>query len=209
MDPVDELVLTILSQSTADTNSLPAFESLLNRFKNWDAVRTARVSSIASAIKRAGLANQKAPRIKRLLAELKKQHGRITLDHLNEMSDREARDYLTSFDGVGPKTAACVLLFACGRPVLPVDTHVHRVSQRLHLIAPQTPADAAHELLQDQLDDGDVLDFHVLLVRHGRACCDARRPRCNECVLVARCPGSTAFRDAGATAQRKSRRAGG
>lgn len=201
LDPLGELIFTILSQSTADTNSVPAFEALVARFDgDWEAVRRARVSSIAAAIRRAGLANQKAPRIKALLDALPRPAGRPTLD-LASMSDEEAVAYLTSFDGVGLKTAACVLLFACGRPVLPVDTHVHRVSQRLGLIGPKVTPLAAHALLQSQVADRDVLDFHVLLVKHGRACCRARKPRCTACPLLELCPTGPALLAAGQTAE--------
>ncbi len=187
LDPLAELILTILSQSTSDRNSRPAYETLLERFDDWDALRKARVGGIAKAIRRAGLANQKAPRIKQLLQRLHREHGATTLDHLEAMTDDEARAYLASFEGVGPKTAACVLLFACGRPVLPVDTHVHRLSKRLQLIDSKTTAAAAHDLLQRQLRDSEVLDFHVLLIKHGRSVCKAISPHCRDCVLLDRC----------------------
>lgn len=191
LDPLGEFVFTILSQSTADTNSRPAYEKLVDRFDNdWDRVRRARVTSIASAIRSAGLANQKAPRIKALLNRLHRQHGATTLDHIHELDDRQAVEYLTSFDGVGPKTAACVLMFACRRPVLPVDTHVHRLAIRLGLIEQRVSADAAHTVLQAKLRPHQVLDFHVLLIRHGRTICRARRPTCHDCPLLDRCPAA-------------------
>jgi len=180
-------VLTILSQNTSDANSFRAYEALVKRFGDWDRLRRARVGSIAAAIRPAGLADQKAPRIKQVLAELHREQGRTTLDQLAAMTDAEAKAYLTAFHGVGPKTAACVLLFACGRPVLPVDTHVHRVTGRLGMIAHGTTADKAHEILQAQLAADQVLDFHILLIRHGRRTCRASRPRCEGCALLDLC----------------------
>ncbi len=188
LDPLDELVLTILSQHTSDTNSLRGFHSLLARFGSLEHVRRSPLRDIRTAIQTAGLANQKAPRIKNLLDRLHREQGKLSLDHLKQYTDDEAIDYLTSFDGVGRKTAACVLLFACNRPVLPVDTHVYRVSQRLSLIDGRTTADQAHDLLQARLPDDMVLDFHMLMVRHGRQTCRARSPRCDQCVLRKRCP---------------------
>jgi len=187
LDPVGELVLTILSQNTSDANSFRAYESLVKRFGDWDRLRRARVGSIAAAIRPAGLADQKAPRIKQVLGELYREQGRTTLDQLATMTDAEAKAYLIAFHGVGPKTAACVLLFACGRPVLPVDTHVHRVAGRLGMIDARTNADKAHDLLQAQLAPEQVLDFHVLLIRHGRRTCRAIRPRCDGCALLDVC----------------------
>ncbi len=188
LDPLEELIFTILSQSTTDTNSERAFTALRKRFPDWEQLRRARVASITAAIRQAGLANQKAPRIKRILSELHKRHGIASLDHLEDMNDAEAVEYLTAFDGVGPKTAACVLLFACRRPVLPVDTHVHRVSGRLGLIGPRVTAHQAHDELGAMVAPRLVLDFHVLLIRHGRTTCKAQRPRCDDCVLRQRCP---------------------
>lgn len=188
LDPLSELVFTVLSQNTSDRNSEAAYQSLTLRFPDWDQVRRARVKSIANTIRHGGLADQKAPRIKQILKQIHAEQGTLSLDHLDEMTDDEAVEYLVAFDGVGRKTAACVLLFACRRPVLPVDTHVHRVSQRLGLIGPKTTADQAHDLLQAELPDALVLDFHVQLIRHGRTTCKAQRPRCESCVLRESCP---------------------
>jgi len=200
LDPLGELIFTILSQSTADANSYPAYQALTERFPNWEAVRKAPVASIAQTIRRAGLSNQKAPRIKQILNEIYLERRRLSLDHLAEMTDAEAQTYLMSFAGVGPKTAACVLLFACARPVLPVDTHVHRLARRLALIGPRVGANQSHALLQAQVADRHVLDFHVLLVRHGRTICKALRPRCKECVLLDGCPTGKELIASGLTA---------
>lgn len=188
LDPLSELVFTILSQHTSDRNTYPAFQSFRRRFSTWDAARRAPVRSIAASVRSAGLADQKAPRIKRVLQEIHEQHGVTSLDVLNDIPTEEAARYLGSFHGVGPKTVACVLLFACGRPVLPVDTHVYRVSKRLGLLAANDTAEKAHEVLGRLVPDRLVLDFHMLQLRHGRKVCRAQNPRCAECVLVDGCP---------------------
>lgn len=185
---LDELVATILSQNTSDANSGAAFDELERRLPNWDAVRRAPVRRIAKAIRQAGLSNSKAPRIKAILQQIYDQRGELSLEFLHDMPAREALEYLVSFSGVGPKTAACVLLFACRKPVLPVDTHVHRVSLRLGLIGPRTSAEKAHEQLAQLVPPRLVLDFHIQLIRHGRRCCTARRPKCEHCPLVDLCP---------------------
>ena len=205
LDPLGELIFTILSQSTADANSYPAYQALTDRFPSWNAVRKAPVAAIAQTIRRAGLSNQKAPRIKRILNQIYRERRRLSLEHLAEMTDAEATSYLMSFVGVGPKTAACVLLFACARPVLPVDTHVHRLGQRLGLIGPRVGANQAHALLQAQVADRHVLDFHVLLVRHGRTICKALRPRCKQCVLLSGCPTGKELIASGLTAAEEPR----
>ncbi|MCL4195427.1 MAG: endonuclease III [Thermoguttaceae bacterium] len=185
---LDELVATILSQNTSDANSTAAFASLERQFADWDAVRTAPVKRIARAIRCGGLAEQKAPRIKAILQQIHDRHGSLSLEMLREMPACKALEYLRGFKGVGPKTAACVLLFACRQPVLPVDTHVHRVSRRLGLIAPEADAARAHDLLALLVPAARVLEFHIQLIRHGRKTCAARRPDCEHCVLADLCP---------------------
>ncbi len=185
---LDELVATILSQNTSDTNSGAAFDALRRRFPDWEAVRRARPARIAKAIRKAGLSNQKAPRIKAILQHLHRERGELSLEFLHDLPTPEAADYLGRFPGVGPKTVACVLLFACRKPVLPVDTHVHRVSLRLGLIAPRTTAEKAHEELSRLVPPRQVLEFHIQLIRHGRKTCAARKPQCEECPLLDLCP---------------------
>lgn len=185
---LDELVAAILSQNTSDANSHAAFQELLARLKDWDAVRRAPAGRIARAIRRAGLSNVKAPRIKAILQEVQRQRGALSLEFLRGTPTPEAAQYLAKFPGVGPKTAACVLLFACRKPVLPVDTHVLRLSQRLGLIGPRTGAALAHASLGRLVPPRLVLDFHIQLIRHGRAVCSARRPRCEDCRLLDLCP---------------------
>lgn len=194
---LDELVASILSQNTADANSGPAFDELCRRFGGWDAVREAPVSQIASAIRRAGLAQIKAPRIKAILQHLHAERGEMSLEFLRQWPAGAVMEYLTQFPGVGPKTAACVLLFACGQPVLPVDTHVHRVSQRLGLIGPRVGAAAAHQALGQRVPAMWVLEFHIQLIRHGRSRCRARSPRCPGCPLFNLCPHGISRRHKG------------
>jgi endonuclease-3 len=185
---LDELVATILSQNTSDSNSDAAFEELRRRFAGWEAVRRAPAARIARAIRQAGLSNLKAARIKAILQEVYEDRGEVSLDFLRSRPTAEALAYLRKFSGVGPKTAACVLLFACRKPVLPVDTHVHRVSRRLGLIRPRTGAAKAHEELARLVPPRRVLEFHIQLIRHGRTVCSARNPQCEDCPLVDLCP---------------------
>lgn len=185
---LDELIATILSQNTTDSNSGAAFDELRRCFRNWEAVRRAPLERIADAIRVAGLANQKAPRIKAVLQRLRDERGELSLEFLHERPLEEACEYLRQFPGVGPKTIACVLLFACRKPILPVDTHVHRVSQRLGLIGARTNEAKAHEELAKLVPANRVLEFHIQLIRHGREVCSARRPQCAECALIDLCP---------------------
>lgn len=187
-EPLAELVSTILSQHTSDTNTERAFAGLMATFGSWEAVAEAPVPAIAEAIRSGGLAQVKAPRIKQVLRTIRDQHGAYSLAFLNELPVGEARAYLTALGGVGPKTAACVLLFACGMPALPVDTHVHRVSRRLGLIGPKVGEAAAHRELEAIVPAADVYAFHMLLIRHGRQVCKAPRPRCEVCPLADVCP---------------------
>lgn len=187
-DLVGGLVATILSQNTSDLNSGRAFASLKAAYPGgWDDVRTASVSRVADAIRCGGLADTKAPRIQAVLQDIYERTGRTNLDHLTEWDDARIKTYLRSFHGVGAKTAACLLMFNLGRPVLAVDTHVHRVAGRLGLIGPKVNADRAHDELQALLDDDRVYSFHVHLIEHGRRVCHARRPECPRCPLQKEC----------------------
>jgi endonuclease III len=187
-DPLDELILTVLSQHTSDLNADRAFRSLRAAFPTWKAVVGARSDAVADAIRSGGLANTKAPRIQAILREVRRREGAFDLSSLTEMTDREARDYLTSLPGIGPKTAAVVLSFALGRDALPVDTHVHRVSRRLGLIPPRTSAERADRLLHALVPDGLRTQLHVALIRLGREICKAPVPRCRQCPLKDLCP---------------------
>ena len=190
--PVDELVYTVLSQNTADVNTDRSFAELRRRFPTWDQVRDADPDDIAAAIAHGGLSQIKAPRIKAILAALSEHTGRPDLSELDGMTDGTALQYLRSLPGVGPKTAACVLLFSLGRPAMPVDTHVHRVARRLGIIDRLVTAEQAHALLGALAgpDPLDIYALHVDLVRHGRRICHARRPACDRCPLNRFCPSA-------------------
>ncbi len=190
-DPLSELVLTVLSQNTADTNSGRAFVQLLRRFPSWQAIAEAPLAEVIAAIQVGGLAQQKAPRIQAILRAVADRSPEWDLHFLEELPLDEARSWLRALPGVGPKTAACVLLFSLGRPALPVDTHVERVSKRLGLIPEKATADQAHVLLEALVPPGDYYPFHMLLIKHGRRTCIARRPACERCPLVA-CPSRRA-----------------
>jgi endonuclease-3 len=183
LPPVDELVNTILSQNTSDINRDRAFEMLKARFPTWEAVRDADRQAVVEAIRPAGLANQKGPRIQAALRYLTETQGRITLDHLRDMPLEEAKQWLTRINGVGPKTAAIILLFSLGRPAFPVDTHVHRVTRRLGLIGGQTTAEQAHLELERIVPPEDYYAFHLQVIQHGRQVCHARKPACGTCIL--------------------------
>jgi endonuclease-3 len=186
-DPVGALVGTILSQHTSDVNSDRAYRSMRARFPTWQAVREAPEGELADAIRSGGLANVKARRIKLCLDALVERFGGLDLSALVGADLDQARARLRELPGVGPKTAACVLLFSLGRPAIPVDTHVHRVSRRLGLIGPKTSAEAAHVELERLIRPEDAYAFHVGLVRHGRRVCKATRPLCSLCPLTDLC----------------------
>lgn len=187
-DPLGGLVATILSQHTSDTNSARAYARLVERLPTWEQVRDAPTNEVADAIRPGGLADQKAARIQRILREITDQlGGGLSLDALRELPLEEALAYLQRFSGVGPKTAACVLLFSLGRPAFPVDTHVWRVTKRLGLIGSRMSAEAAHETLTRLIPPEQRHTMHVDLVRHGRALCHARRPECPRCLLRPEC----------------------
>ena len=188
VDPLDELILTVLSQHTSDINAERAFAQLREAFPTWDAVVGAGTEAVADAIRSGGLADSKAPRIQAILREVREREGRFDLSALRAMSDAEARSYLTSLPGVGPKTAAVVLSFALGRDAIPVDTHVHRVSKRLGLVPPNSTAEKADRLLHDLVPDGLRTPLHVALIQLGREICKAPTPLCRLCPLKDLCP---------------------
>lgn len=186
-DPLAELVLTVLSQNTADTNSGRAFVQMMRRYPSWDAIAAAPLDELVPTIQSGGLARQKAPRIQAILRAVAERSPGWDLSFLETMPLEEARAWLRALPGVGPKTAACVLLFSLGRPALPVDTHVERVSKRLGLIPAKATAEQAHDLLEALVDPADYYRFHMLLIKHGRRTCAARKPACDRCPILA-CP---------------------
>ena len=190
-DPVAELILTVLSQNTADTNSGRAFVQLLRHYPGWGAVAASPLDELVATIQCGGLAPQKAPRIRAILRAVAERSPAWDLDFLRTAPLEEARAWLRGLPGVGPKTAACVLLFSLGRPALPVDTHVERVAKRLGLIEERLNAEQAHAALEAVVDPARYYRFHMLLIKHGRRTCAARRPACARCPLLA-CPSRTA-----------------
>jgi len=186
-DPLSELIVTILSQNTADVNTERAYAALKQRFPTWEDALAAPVGALAEAIHVAGLANIKAPRIHRILVDLKEERGRLDLGFLADQPVAEARRYLTALHGVGPKTAACVLLFSLHKPALPVDTHVHRVARRVGLVPARASAEQTQDLLEAMLPPNLYYPFHLNMIRHGRTLCLASRPRCSSCPLLPIC----------------------
>ncbi len=187
-EPIDELVATVLSQHTNDVNRDKAFRQLKRRFPNWEQVLHAPTRSIAAAIKPAGLSNQKAPRIKAILQRIvEANEGKLSLNFLAEMPVSEAMDWLKRLPGVGPKTAACVLLFSFGKPVFPVDTHIYRISKRLGWLDEKVSEARANELLDKVVPDEIKYRLHLNMIAHGRKICKPQNPRCNECVLKHLC----------------------
>ena len=190
---VDELILTVLSQATSDTNRDRAFEGLKARFSSWEEVRAAPVIEVADAIRPGGIADVKGARIKRILDEIHAREGSMDLAALMEMSDDEVTDYLCSLPGVGPKTAACVLVFSMGRAAFPIDTHVYRIARRLGWIDPGITAEVAHRSFAPRIPPELRYDLHVALIEHGRKVCVARMPRCSECVVFDLCEAGPAL----------------
>jgi endonuclease III len=214
-DPTSELVLTILSQNSADVNAEQAFESLRRAFPSgplpaasgarrnrpgwggsgledlpppdWSAVERAPLPDLVEAIRPGGLAVQKAPRIQAALRSLKERHGDHSLEFLGDMPALDARAWMTEISGIGKKTASVVLLFAFGTPLMPVDRHVERVSKRIGLVPARASADDAHELFLKMLEPDQMYEAHVNLITHGRETCSARRPACVRCPLRGRC----------------------
>ncbi len=212
LGPTSELILTILTQNSADTNAERAFESLRRAFPSsepveshaagdgwggdglsdgappdWLAVEEAPIEDLVEAIRPGGLAQVKAPRIQAALRLIRAQRGDHSLEFLGDMPAREARDWLTAIDGIGRKTASVLLMFSFGMPLMPVDRHVERVSQRVGLIPAKATADEAHELYLALLEPDQMYEAHVNLITHGRQLCHARKPDCAHCPIAPRC----------------------
>lgn len=183
LEPIDELVLTILSQNTNDVNMFRAYESLKSTYPTWEEVLKASIEDLGLAIKSSGFFRVKAKRIKATLSEIVKRVGKLDISHLETMSVSDATEWLTSLHGVGPKTAAIVLLFCFGMATLPVDTHVWRVTKRLGLIPEDTSREKAQILLEEVLPKRCIYSMNHNLIKHGREICEAQKPLCPECFL--------------------------
>jgi len=181
------LIGTILSQNTSAVNSSRAFQSLKAAFPKWQALAGARAAAIASTIRSAGLSRTKAPRIRAIVQHLLRERGKADLEFLDRMPQRKALDYLTSLPGVGQKTSSCVLLFAFDKPLLPVDTHVHRLSKRLGLVHERAAPEQTQQALEKIVPPRRRHSLHINLIAHGRAVCRPS-PRCDQCALLALCP---------------------
>ncbi len=186
--PLNSLVRTILSQNTSDVNSDRAYRSLRQYFPRWEQVAEAPVSDIAKAIHSGGLARIKAARIRQVLRLIRSSQGRLSLARIKLLSQADALKWLTDLPGVGVKTANCVMLFGFGHPVMPVDTHVYRLTQRLGWITPSIPIDLASAHLQRRIPARWIYPLHLYLIAHGRSVCHARRPACMRCILMGHCP---------------------
>lgn len=184
---LDELVSTILSQNTSDTNRDKGFFALKDVFPNWEAVRDAEVEAVIETIRPAGLANQKGPRIQNVLLAITELRGDLDLSFLESYSPKDAADWLVQFKGVGPKTAAIVLQFSLGLPAFPVDTHVYRITGRLGLRPEKMNANKAHPYMEGLLPPETYYAAHLNIIRLGREICHARTPSCADCPLEDLC----------------------
>ncbi len=212
LDPTSELILTILTQNTADTNAEVAFQRLREAYPSglpthvhvpgagwggvglpegappdWAAMEFAPLPQLIDVIRPGGLGPQKAPRIQATLRRIREERGDYSLEFLGDLSAHDARDWLTRFDGIGKKTASVLLLFCFGLPLMPVDRHVERVSHRIGLIPPKATADDAHDLYLAMLEPDQMYEAHVNLIHHGRAICHAQRPEHDRCPVRERC----------------------
>jgi endonuclease-3 len=186
-DPISELIFTILTQNTSDKNAEKAFNKLTSHFETMTQLLEADITQIQPLIAESGLSNIKAPRIKNALKTIMERRGALDLWFLKSMSPQQAKEWLISIDGVGPKTAAVVLCLSLDIPALPVDTHVLRVTKRLGLIESKVSAEKAHVHLESLVKPKDMLEFHMQIIRHGRTICRSRSPHCYECPLVQNC----------------------
>lgn len=184
---IDELVSTILSQNTNDVNRDKAFNALRQRFPDWESVMEAPAQDVVNAIRPAGLANQKGPRIQQVLRSISEERGSLSLDFLADMPVEEARAWLTKFNGVGPKTAAIVLCFSLNKPAFPVDTHVYRVSGRIGLRPEGMTVEQAHPYLEKVFPPETFYAAHLNIIRLGREICSARKPNCVGCPISDLC----------------------
>lgn len=186
-DGMDELISCILSQSTTDANRDRGFAALKARYASWEAVHHAPLQELVETIRHAGLANSKAPYIQGSLAAIFEQRGEYNIDFLEHLTVPEAKAWLQTLPGVGPKTAAIVLCFGYNMPAFPVDTHVHRVGKRIGFLPETISADKAHDHMETIVPSDDYYAFHLQLIYHGRALCKARQPQCVRCPIAHYC----------------------
>ncbi|MFB6204750.1 MAG: endonuclease III [Candidatus Nanohaloarchaea archaeon] len=184
---MDYLIETVLSQNTNDVNRDRAFQQFKDEFDSYREVENADRERLAETISTAGLGPTKAKRIQESLQIIREERGDYTLEFIEDLEIDEAKKWLTKLPGVGPKTAAIILCFHFGKPVIPVDTHVHRVSKRLGLVPENASREKAHDILEEKVPDGIKYEFHRLLITHGRETCTARNPDCENCVLKEGC----------------------
>ena len=184
---IDELVSTILSQNTNDINRDRAFNALRDKFPTWEQVRDAKTREVIAAIKTAGLANQKGPRIQKVLGTITEERGTLNLDFLADLPTEEARAWLMKFNGVGPKTAAIVLCFSLNKPAFPVDTHIFRVTGRIGLRPGKMTVEQAHPYLESVFPPETYYAAHLNIIRLGRQVCNARKPNCPKCPVIKLC----------------------
>ena len=184
---IDELVSTILSQNTNDVNRDRAFNTLRARFSKWEQVRDAKTGDVIAAIRPAGLANQKGPRIQQVLRAITQERGSLDLDFLSDLSTEEARAWLMKFNGVGPKTAAIVLCFSLNKSAFPVDTHIYRVCGRIGLRPEKMTVEQAHPHLEALFPPETYYAAHLNIIRLGREVCIARKPNCPKCPVIELC----------------------
>ena len=199
LDPVHELVFTVLSQHTSDINSARAFGFLMDKFGSLEAVARGDVAEIEGAISPGGLAKVKAPRIKLVLTRILELNGSLDLSSLQEMPLQEAKAWLRQLPGIGPKSAGIILNFSLGMPAMAIDTHIYRVCQRLRFIGPKVTVEKAHELMEAKVPPEQVFQFHIAIINHGRRVCKAQRPLCGECVVAEECPSRSKMMKAAAS----------
>ncbi|NQW16481.1 MAG: endonuclease III [Chloroflexi bacterium] len=193
MTALDELLFTVLTQHTSDSNAEVAFTAMRKRYPTWGVVLEADTKELANTIRSGGLANQKAPRLQLILMEILRRKGEFNIEFLGDLPLEEARTWLTTLPGVGPKTAAVTLAFSLGMPAMPVDTHIYRVGKRIGLISMTTNVDDAHVIMEAQVPKERVYSYHVQLIAHGRQTCKAIRPLCDRCALQDLCPSAPTF----------------
>ncbi|HEV8420884.1 MAG TPA: endonuclease III [Actinomycetota bacterium] len=202
LDPLEELIITVLSQNTSDVNRDRAYSAMRARFPTWEALAQANPTDLATSIRPGGLANIKAPRLLAILREIEdREGGALDLSWMGRASSARVRDYLVTLPGVGPKTAACVLAFSLGRPALPVDTHVHRVARRLGFFDDRTDAATAHQVMEELVPPRLRVRMHVGMIRLGRTICRAGRPSCAICPLQELCPTAPSILGSGTRAR--------